>query len=311
MTEPKKTDGLTKIADLIAHSQEGIETTIDVVKELGEDGDPIGHRLIVERRTLQQEPPVPPARTEAKRRAHEFYAVAGFTSYLNKFGGGVAGDTKDPGIEYGCTTVILADFERRKIQAILDDDPGETAGGREVLSFTPQVHPRWSPWRELLGQKITLDDFADFVRLHRRSIVPGQGNVDGRGLAFLLGQVTASTEVRLHQGKGSGALNGLTIQTTISGGGPQTDNVPLPESITVRAPIFVDSTAEQIEIDLVLTAKRDGSEVYVQLASGDLYDAEVSAFEAIVDRLRTEFDGKDGYVVAHGSVHEEDWDYLR
>lgn len=273
-------DTPTTIADLLRQPLEGQETAFQVVADL--EGD--GKRLEIRRRRLAPEVTQEAPLATSPRRHHRFYAVAGLLNYLSAYA------TQD--------TVILANPAERRVQAILDDTAEE--GGREVVTFTPQVHPRWEPFRGLLGKTLSLDELLDFVRNNRRAID------HGRELIFGLSQVTASTEVTLAKGSGRSCVNGLMVKTEIRGGGTQTDPVDLPEVLRVTTPVWVDEPPQTMEIDLVLEASRDGSEIRARLSSADLREAEITAFDSVVERIRA--GAPEGSVVAHGSVHEAPWD---
>ncbi|HET99700.1 hypothetical protein LCGC14_0274060 [marine sediment metagenome] len=283
------------LADLIRKPREGMETSFEVVDHLIEDaeeGTSPGRRLVIERRKLQPEPPTEAPRAESNRRAHTFFAATGFIAYLLKFG------TKN--------TVVLADPDQRTVQAIIDE---RAENGREVVTLTPQTHPRWEPWRNMLGQRVTLDVFRQLITDNRKSIVAP----DGRELIFLFQQIRMSTEVQLQSGVVKGAkaaVNGIIIRTAITGAGKESDTLELPESISVKTPVLVDEPEQLIEMDLILGGKRDGTEVYCQLASADLKEAEIFAFDALVERLRKELSG-DEFTVTHGSYATTTWDRLR
>lgn len=271
--------------------EEGYETVFDVVREVvGKDKDGVeefGTRLVVERRKLLPEAPVAMPRAESCPRSHEFFAVGGFVEYLKKFG--------------SKNTVLFADVVQRRVQAVIDERAGS---GKEIVVLEPQVHPRWEPCRAMQGRTVPIEQLADFVRMNRKAIV----EPDGRALVFLLSQIECATEVVMHRGKGAGAVNGLMIKTTIKGGGgTTTDPVALPDSIKVKTPVWVDQAELVMEIDLVLTAKRDGTEVYAQLASADIVDAEIVAFDVIVQRLRDELGTEERFTVTHGSYGDDEW----
>lgn len=274
--------------DLLRKPQEGYSTTIEVAQAIGGKK---GGSLEIVRRQLQPEPPQPPERSESRKRAHEFYAVSGFLAYLAKFG--------------STGTVVFADTAKRCVQAVLNENSKQ---GKEVVALRPQVHPRWQPWRDLIGQRLAMESFLGHVRQNRKAVV----EPDGRQLIFQLSQITCATEVSLRVGSASGgnqAVNGLVITTKIQGKG-QSDPVALPESIAVQTPVWVDEDEQRIEMDLVLGAKKDGTEVWCQLASADIREAEIVAFDALVGKLRTELDPNKN-TVTHGSFAEADWSYLR
>lgn len=279
---------MSEIAGLLRQAMEGHETTLSVAEEL--DGN--GRRLVVERRQLQPEPKPAPVKTESQRRAHTFYARAGFTDYLLRYGGD--------------DTVILADPSQGKVQAVIDESSKD---GKEILTLEPQAHPRWVPWHNCLGIKMGLLDLLSLARNNRRAIV----EPDGRALIYQLSQVQCSTSIVLHMGQASRsreAVNGITIKTKIQGQDDQA-HVPLPDSITIETPVHVDEPAQKIELDLVLGAERDGTGVWCQLASADIQEAEIQAFDDLVEQLRQDLgsEGGEGRVIGHGTVRETGWCY--
>lgn len=282
-----------KILAMLTTPREGIQTAFELAEAL--DGN--GQRLVIERRKLQAEQPTEAPRAESQARAHTFYAATGFIAYLKRFG--------------SQATVVYADPESRCVEAVLDETAEK---GREVVVLRPQTHPRWAPWRALLGQRVNLDTFRELVTQNRKTIV----EPDGRALIFTLRQIRMSTEVQLQSGVvkgGAAAVNGLMIRTTITGGGKESDVVELPESIKVRTPVLVDEPEQEVEMDLILGGKRDGTEVYAQLSSADLREAEIAAFDLLVEKLRAELvdDEKKGlgFTVTHGTVSQTRWDRLR
>ena len=301
MTDPQTqqaTAGQGSILDLLTKPREGIETVFELAEALSEDGKAsVGKRLVIERRKLEAETPIEKPRRESEKRAHTFLAATGFIAYLLKYGS-----------EH---TVIYADPEQRCVEAVLD----ETAKhGREVVTLRPQTHPRWQPWRALLGQRIPLDSFRELVTQNRKAII----KPDGRDLIFLMRQIKMSTEVTLQSGVmkgGAAAVNGLVIRTKILGsaGGEDSEQLDLPESVTIKTPVLVDEPEQEIEMDLILGGKSDGSEVYAQLASADLREAEIEAFDGLVEKMRMELgSGTDGrYTITHGRVDEQPWERLR
>ena len=287
--DTKNTSQLGTLAELLTKPREGYETAFDVVSKMGEGGKKTT-RLEVSRRKLQPEEPEELPREASGPRQHTFFAVSGFIDYLRKFG-----------TEH---TVLLADPSTRTVQAVLDEQAEE---GFEVVSLTPQVHPRWEPWRSLHGRRISVSDLLDFIRMNRKSIV----EPNGRELVFLLSQVTCATEVTMHQGKGADSINGVMVTTSIrGGGGKDTGPVVLPESIKVRSPVWVDQEPMDMELDLVLGAKRDGTEVYAQLASADIREAEVTAFDELIGSLREGLDAE-RFTVAFGSHKAGQWTRVR
>lgn len=271
------------LAELIRCPRPERETAfelIDIVDSLGAKTG--AKRLEVTLRRVEPEQPQPLPRAETKARVHRFFAVSGFLDYLNR---------------YGCEdTVILADPSKQRIEAVLDE---RAEFGREVIVFEPQVHPRWEPFRSALGTEFELSELLDFLRDNRRAI---EG---GRELVFLLSQVTCSTEVKLLKGSGRDSTNGLMVKTSIRGGSEQDTPVQIPESVKVVSPVWVDEPAQALELDLIVGGSRDGTKIHARFASADIREAEIAAFDGVVERIRSE--AGERFTVAHGGHRETEW----
>ena len=288
MQQESNTHTQQTVEDLTTKAKEGMETTFSLVRALEEGQVPT---LKIERRLLNPETPEELPREESRRRQHTFYAASGFIDYLRKFG--------------SSNTVLFADAEARRVEAVLDE---LAPRGREVVCLSPQIHPRWEPWREMLDQKIDLDGLRDLITGNRRSIV----EPEGRHLIFMLRQIRMSTDVQLQSGVikgGAAAVNGLIIRTKVTSGGDEADTLELPKTIKVRTPVLVDEPEQDVEMDLILSGSRDGTQVRAQLGSADLREAEISAFDGLVKRLRDELgsDEEGRFTVTHGRVDEGAW----
>jgi hypothetical protein len=281
---------MSEIAKLIREAADGHETILEVADL--KDGQ--GRKVVVERRQLQPERAPAPRRQESLRRAHEFAAISGFIEYLLQFP-----------VADGTDLVLFADAEAMSVFAVLN----ETAEhGREVVTCRPMAHPRWKPWKDQLGQALDLDDFVDFLRDNRKTIV----EPDGAQLMRELSQVRASAEVTLDRGRGAKALNALVIKTRVQGT-DATEPVDLPESLVLQVPLFVDEAVQRVELDLMIEADRAG-DVQARLSSADIRTAEIEAFEKMVQRLQEEVQADTatnrGVVIAWGRPKESAWQYL-
>ena len=275
---------------MLTTPKEGHLTAFDVVRQIGEDGKPGTTTLEVKRRQLQPEPPEPPTRRESKARAHEFHAVDGFVDYLLKFG--------------SPTTVVLADAGKRCVEAVLEES---AKNGREVVTMRPQVHPRWKPWRNLLGAQVPILEFGDFLRDNARAIV----SPEVPELTLCFAQIRMSKRVEVFRGKTTGgrsALNGVLVTTEVQGGsGSEESFQELPDHLVVRTPVMVDEPEQDIRLDIIVGTR--GDEVVVKIASADIHEAEIAAFDALVATLREKllYDGS-----PHAqTVHLSDRDLAR
>ena len=247
------------VQELLTKTPVGETTVLDMVKDL--DGKP---GLVI---THRREPPLVPTRRESPRREHTFFDVEGFGSYLNV---------------YGCAnSVMFADPEAARISAVLD----ETAETQfEVVSFAAQIHPLWAPWAALLNGPTDLGSFLDVVANNRRAVV----EPDGRELVLMLSQVKASEHIEVQKGRGRDALNGIMVQSKVQGV-VKDELVEIPESLTIRAPLYLGRPARDVVVDLYLSAADGG--VHVRLSAGDLRTAMVEEFSAMAAAVRKECPG--------------------
>lgn len=276
-------DGQTVLNKFLQAVKVGQENAVDIVKQILPDGKE-KVTLAVQNRVLQPEQALPPNKAESPRRAHRFNSITGFISYVTKY------KTAD--------TVILASVEARRICCVLND---RAEKGFEVVSFEPQIHPLFLPWQErIIGRQVFLTEFVRFLMANKKAI----GAPDAATLTMLFSQVRASTQITLHKGLGNKSLNGLTCQVEIMG---KKDNqeVELPNSMKLFVPIFMESAASFIDIDLLLDAKE--GVILVSSSSSDVDVCKVEAFEGFVKQLQEIKD----VVVSLGSVHTEEWRYIQ
>lgn len=275
------------VRQLITELREGHHTTIDLARVVGEKGE--GRSVIeVSRRALQPEQAPAKRLDRTGRRAHTFHSAPGFIDYVKR---------------YGCAgSVVFADQPGGRMFAVLDDTRKE--GNCEVVQLVPAHHPRWVPWLETLNERMEMGELVEFLRHNRRAVV----SPNGRELLFTLAQVRAATSIELHSGVGNGATNGIVVTTKVTGA--QSSLLELPDSITVRTPVFVDQPERDIELDLVIGASRDGSEVFGQFASADIKEAEIEAFAAIRAEVWSALakpENGDGVVLASGAPNWNAW----
>ncbi|MBN1345994.1 MAG: DUF2303 family protein [Phycisphaerae bacterium] len=270
----------TSIEEFIRRIQRGQENALTIAHEEAQDGQK-ATRVILEQR---EQPPLEPIRAESQPRAHQFHSVEGFMAYLGKY------KTEH--------TVVLADVENGMFEAVIDE---VTEKGREVITFTPIIHPLFQPWLGVLGKMIPLAELTTFLMANRRLIV----EPDGRELALMLQQVRASTTVTLHRGRGAKAINGLICETEIKGQ-RNSEPVDLPETIKLQTPIYVGTDDVEVEADLVLDVVGGGEHVVATLTSADVERAKFEAFETMVAVLQ----GIEGAVVSLGSANYVEWTYL-
>lgn len=294
MNEAERKNHADRIANLIRKPPEEMETIFDLVEAMTAAGAPL-LRLVVERRRLQPEPPIPPIRAESQPRAHTFHDPATFAAYLV---------STCP--EKGGHVVVLADVDHLRISAVLDDRSDD---GFEVVRFEPWVHPLFRPWRSILaGGPVEARAFAAFVKVHRREI----RSPDAATL-MLFNQVRVAEKLQLDRGRGAKATNGLTVETHISGvDQATTDAIDLPDELIIEVPIFTCSKTRKLTIDILADTRGRGEEreVVVEASSPDVEAASVEEFGGLTRLLGEQLKGIEGIVVGAGLLGFSQWRYL-
>jgi hypothetical protein len=257
----------------------GAPTTVELVKKLT-DGGKAEKINVTFTRQIEE-----PERAESPARAHRFYSLSGFVDYLSKYGGGAV--------------TVLADADSGDMAAVLEED---TPSGFEVISFSPRLHPLYSPWQDSFGLNVAVKDLAQFLIVNRSVVtVPSPDS-----LVRLFKQVQVSKSVRLMEGNGKEAVNGVMCATKIQGHGDD-KATPLPETILIGCPMFVDSEPQTILIDLLLEVHAD-DHVYATLVSADATVKRVKTIESMLDRLRAALPAA---IVSLGRLSYRDWNYLQ
>lgn len=281
------------LKDLLENVRVGERTVLDVA------GDEKERKLTVELRKVHPEVPRPPMRQESPPRAHEFISALSLGDYLSRYG------QKE--------TVVFADPVNELMHAVIDE---RASAGLEILKMTPAVHPLWKPWLGVLGRKVPVEDFAEFVATNRRTIVEASGaacgEIDGKELSQLLSQVRASVQVEIHRSKprpGSlPCVNGVLVTTRIQGV-EEKGTVDMPDMLKLRVPLYVTTDPVDLEVDLALDADTEGN-VSVLVTAGTVQEAKVQAFEAMVDTVRKATEAH-GMVLTFGAPKHGAWNYLR
>lgn len=270
-------DTETTISKLLRRVTEGQESIVELSKE----GDLT--KIAFGQRKLQPELPTP-TRMESPPRAHIFHTADSLLGYVER---------------YGCdNTVILLDVPAMSGCVVLDDKADEQF---ESLPFQPMQHPLFVEWSKMLGRRIDVLQFAEFVMGHRRQIVVP----DGREAAIVFSQLQASTKMTVARGQGKGAINGVMVETKIQGKTGEAF-VELPESLTVRLPLFVGEPEADIEIDLLIGSQ--DTSIWVSASAAGVLDAQLQAFTAMADKIR---DGLPEMTVGLGRIAHGAWKYLQ
>lgn len=289
------------VKDILRNLPTGNETAFDVVRDLLPDGTNKAMLSVINRR-LNPEAPPEPVRAPSPRRVHEFFDVMGFIRYVATYGGG--------------STVVLADHKAEQISAIIDN---QAATGFEVVTFHPQVHPVFQPWKELVedGEDyIPLRQMVDFLAENRRAIIGAGGEAnedDAKTLLHSLRQIKVSRKVDMMQGTGNNSINGIMIELNIAGKASE-NLVTLPETIVVEAPLYVSRAERQFTFDLTLNAS-EALGVVAKLSPGDLLAQRAEEFELIVAEIAADERlaglAKAGLVLGLGRPQMSDWNYLK
>jgi hypothetical protein len=266
---------------LITLAPENTATVFDLLAEGGESVKTIE----VKRRTLQPEPPNEREVARAKARAHQFHSAVEYAEYI-----------KRESVEIDA--VVLGDVDSKAVVCVLDEGNSED---RETISFLAKQHPLFDEWEKLLkAEEHDVLDFAKFCQKNRRTIM----KPDGRELALLFSQVTMAKTVTVNRGVGKKALNGFMVQTEI-GGKKQDEVVELPDSITIKCPLFIG--CEPIEIDIDLLVDGSGESVSVIATAPDLMAKRIEAFEQLIAIIREQ----SGLLVGLGKIAHREWELVR
>lgn len=279
MSETEK-DGVQIVNDILGRIGPGKQTLVKVAQEMVGDEKKIS--FVVENRLAQAELPKPPVKQESPRRAHEFYDAKGFAAYLLKY------KTDD--------TVVLVNVEKQQICGILNE---KAENGFETITLQPMVHPLFAPWLRLMGAKLELPAFCDFLTQNRRAVI----NPESKELILMLSQVKVSKKITLQRGFGKHSINGIVCEMDIMGQS-KSEELNLPDFITIEVPLYLDTEPTQFEIDLTIDVEDE--DIVVKCSSADLLEKRVRAFEAMLDIV----EAIGGVTVAMGQPAHRAWDYL-
>ena len=243
------------IGSMLRHIAEGNETSFEVV-EMAEGGQ----ELKVSRRQLQPEPPelAPLARSPVAN--HTFHTIDTFQAYLQEFGGE--------------NTVVVADCSSLIATASLDERQEE--GGIVLVQYQPAFHPVFDRWRRYFETPRKVLDFAHFALENRRQIV----RPDGKELSLLMSQLKMSKSIEMAEGRGPKAINGVMVTIEISGVKKEMPT-PLPDSVSIQTPIFLEGPSVEVDFDL-LVFERNG-EIMV---TGTNPDATAAVADSFIENIR-------------------------
>jgi len=277
-------EGQNVIKDFVREVKLGTENLLSVAREVNDDGEKLT-TIAMQNRELQPEPPREAALARSPKRAHFFHEAGGFGTYLSKYGGN--------------NTVVLADVGARKMEAVLNE---YALDGFEVLYLQPRIHPLFHAWYNLKEHPVEIKVLAQFLLEHRREITDPDPMTLLADFSQLRGTSKITTESGMVTAKNHHCLNGVMVETTIKGASNK-ELVELPNSITVRAPLYLGTEPRGFTFDLTLRVDPNNNEIVAKLSSADLCDAEVKAFEEMMHTIQEQIAG----IVTFGSVEYSDW----
>lgn len=278
MSSDESFDELTDaVSGLLRTAVQGKETVFDITEK-----DGIRRVEIVRRDALPETRKEPPSLDRGQKRAHVFHDHMAFARYVAREG--VIGET-----------LVLADANAAEITAILQDFAELQA---EKIRMRATHHPLCKPWLEILDKPIAVLDFGLFCSRNRRAIA----KPDGREVALIFQQIKIAKVVEINRGVGAKALNGVMIQTEISG---QTSSslVEIPETIEIECPIYIGGKPIRVPLDILITDRNDDVVVYVTCPM--LAQVKCDAFQLFVEEIQ-KFLG-DEHLVGLGTVILRRW----
>lgn len=275
---------MPEVNDLLEKIRPSNRTVIDATRVAQEAGG----KLTIETRTLLPEPPRERKRAESLARAHEFFSASALAAYLARYGGE--------------GTVVFADPVEETVFATLDE---RATNGRETVVMKPATHPLWKPWEDASddGAGLSVEDFGEAIGRNRRAVI----FPDAKELIYLFAQIRAVVKVEINRGRGKSAINGLMVTTEIQGQ-KTTQNVELPDEIVLRVPLYVDTSAREIPIDLCVEASAHGG-VTIALSAGTVAQAKVEAFTEMLKVIEGACAEK-GATFTLGRPKDAAWRYL-
>ncbi len=227
-----------------------------------------------------------PERMESAPRAHIFHDVPGFVQYLDA--------------NKGNNSLVTADCDERKIQAVLSDSADR---GREFIYLKPVLHPEFVLLSKLLACRMPISDFARMAMRNRR--VLGETEDDGRDFAMLMQQITISSKVTARIGTGAKCVNGLMCSTEVKGSDPAKVDVDVPDSIRANLPLYIGRPEVSFDVDLTVYARQDRAEIAADAPELAVlhYEELKKILDEIGEALKAEVQ------VAPGELSYGRWDY--
>jgi hypothetical protein len=254
---------------------------LTVTEKLLEDGSRARTIELAHRKVM-------PERMESPARAHVFHDAAGFAAYL-------AANRSEH-------LVVLIDTASLTAQAVLDD---RAAKGFETIRFEPPNHPQYDLFEKCLLGNFEVQEFAEGVMMCRDLIVgvDGDGAHAGRDLAMLMKQIRVANKVTAEHGVGNDCLNGVMIETKVTAG-TASSSIALPQSITIRTPLFLNTVARQFELQ-VTVVPRSAERVLIRTSAPELPVLRHALFEEMLSAVKA----IGGALVTYGQVQTAGWSY--
>lgn len=254
--------------------------SIDVVKTLVDGKE----RIEV---TFRQEF-IEPTRAESPARCHRFFSLEAFITYLDSYAENPAG------------SLVLGDPHTGKIVAVLDE---KATDGFEMITYEPVTYPLFVPWERQIGIAMKIRDMADFIMANRGPVV----KPEPMELPHLFNHVSISQNVELQTGVGARGINGVLVEYKAQGGKPEGRRVDLPEQLTLRCPIFIDSEPQQIVVDLRIQPAGEGA-VKATLYCPALPEFKLKAVQGMLARIDEKVAAA---TVGLGEPRHTPWEYVR
>lgn len=271
---------MDEIAEFLSKVVRGNNNAITIAKEMKDGVNTITVNM--------KQAKLMPKRMESPARSHHFHAVAGFIEYVKA--------------EKTERTLVLADINEPCVYAILDD---RAMYGFERVDLKPALDPRFAMLaRTLLCEDDQPYDIADFALavMRNRNVLAGSV-AEAQQLAILMQQITVSSEITACSGSGGIGFNGIMCKTSVKAGTGET-KANLPTTIAVKLPIYLNTQAVEFDLDITVSASRDGA----AMVSVDAPELELRKFEVFEDILK-QIKVTDGIVVAYGTPGVSGWEY--
>lgn len=218
---------------------------------------------------------VAPEKAPTPRRAHVFSSRKAFIAYAK--------------LVASIRSVFLIDPSSGNGELVIDESV--PTGGVEKVQFCPAFSLQFVQWHKLLKNQITFDQFRDLIAERKSEIIDFGIDRDGKRdsiavspMRRILNQITVSTAVKVHDGTGNGAINGVTTETKVKAG-TQENAFDLPDSITINVPVFADEDGGPVTIDINVVPTGNGAAI--KLLCGDLEEIKTAYYAKVLSDMRS------------------------